>query len=205
MNFSKKNHEHKKENRNFVSKNLKVTTTILAMAFIGFEAVAGNENRTVEIPFAMHSNKTIEFNINSLNSNDDVISLYLQLKDDLVAGDGKAAAEISKKLVMAIDKMDISKYDTDQQSEIKKIVAEAKVHADQIAKSEIAKQREHFKLLSNNMIDLVTITGTESTLYQQYCPMYDKGSSWLSKSKDIKNPYYGSKMLACGRVEKEFN
>ena len=52
---------------------------------------------------------------------------------------------------------------------------------------------------------MVGITGTETKLFQQFCPMYDKGSSWLSMSKDIKNPYYGSKMLACGRIEKEFN
>ena len=186
-------------------KNLKVTTTILALAFIGFEGVAFNENNKIEILLAIQSNNVIEFNINSLNSNDDVISLYLQLKNDLVEEDGKAAAEVSKKLVMAFEKMDISKYDAGQQSDLNNIINEAKEHAVQISNSEINKQREHFKLLSNNMIDLVTITGTENTLYQQYCPMYDKGSSWLSSSKDIKNPYYGSKMLACGRVEKEFN
>ncbi|EKF53808.1 hypothetical protein I215_15663, partial [Galbibacter marinus] len=48
-------------------------------------------------------------------------------------------------------------------------------------------------------------TGTENTLYQQFCPMYDGGSAWLSLSKDIKNPYYGSQMLNCGKVQKEIN
>jgi hypothetical protein len=52
---------------------------------------------------------------------------------------------------------------------------------------------------------MVAITGTENTLYQQFCPMYDKGSAWLSMEKEIRNPYYGSKMMACGKVQKEIN
>lgn len=203
-------------------KNVKVTTTILAMAFIGFTSVSCKENKNEENHNAMHSemnhndtamamdamhseNKDVVANNESVSNDYDVITLYLQVKDDLVAEDGKAAALVSERLVLALEKMDISKYDEEKQSKLKSIVNEAKEHAIQISKSEINKQREHFKLLSNNMIDLVTITGTESTLYQQYCPMYDKGGSWLSDSKDIRNPYFGSKMLACGRVEKEFN
>lgn len=203
-------------------KNVNVTTTILAMAFIGFTSVSCkeskneenhdtmhlemNHNDTAMAMDAMHSeNKEVVVNESTVSNDNEVIALYLQVKDDLVAEDGKAAAVVSEKLVLALEKMDISKYNAEQQSKLKSIVTQAKEHAVQISKSEINKQRVHFKLLSNNMIDLVTITGTESTLYQQYCPMYDKGGSWLSASKDIRNPYFGSKMLACGRVEKEFN
>ena len=52
---------------------------------------------------------------------------------------------------------------------------------------------------------MVAITGTKNKLYQQFCPMYDKGSAWLSTSNEVKNPYYGSKMLKCGKVQKEIN
>jgi len=40
-------------------------------------------------------------------------------------------------------------------------------------------------------------------VYKQYCPMaFDgKGAFWLSSSEEIRNPYYGDKMLKCGRVE----
>ena len=31
----------------------------------------------------------------------------------------------------------------------------------------------------------------------------DRG--WFSENKEIKNPYYGSKMLTCGKVEKTIN
>jgi hypothetical protein len=35
--------------------------------------------------------------------------------------------------------------------------------------------------------------------------MYDGGSAWLSMEEDIKNPYYGSQMLNCGKVQREIN
>jgi hypothetical protein len=31
-----------------------------------------------------------------------------------------------------------------------------------------------------------------------------EGGYWLSDSKEIRNPYYGEKMLVCGNVEKTF-
>jgi hypothetical protein len=57
------------------------------------------------------------------------------------------------------------------------------------------------------MIDLIDIVGTSQKLYQAYCPMYNnnKGAQWLSVTKEIKNPYYGSKMMDCGEVQREIN
>ena len=39
-------------------------------------------------------------------------------------------------------------------------------------------------------------------MYKQFCPMAfeGKGGYWVSTSEDIKNPYYGDKMLTCGKV-----
>ncbi|NNF18286.1 MAG: DUF3347 domain-containing protein [Flavobacteriaceae bacterium] len=40
------------------------------------------------------------------------------------------------------------------------------------------------------------------TIYKQYCPMAfdNKGAYWYSDVPEIRNPYYGSKMLKCGKV-----
>jgi hypothetical protein len=42
-------------------------------------------------------------------------------------------------------------------------------------------------------------------LYATYCPMaFDgKGAYWISETKEIKNPYFGAKMVNCGSVEEE--
>jgi Cu(I)/Ag(I) efflux system membrane fusion protein len=39
--------------------------------------------------------------------------------------------------------------------------------------------------------------------YVQHCPMAnnDKGADWLSKEKEIRNPFFGSSMLSCGEVK----
>ena len=46
---------------------------------------------------------------------------------------------------------------------------------------------------------------TSGVIYKQYCPMANnhKGAYWLSSEKDIKNPYFGDKMLTCGETKEE--
>jgi Cu(I)/Ag(I) efflux system membrane fusion protein len=46
-----------------------------------------------------------------------------------------------------------------------------------------------------------------SPIYVQHCPMADsnKGADWLSKEKEILNPYFGQDMLTCGEVKKKIN
>jgi hypothetical protein len=40
------------------------------------------------------------------------------------------------------------------------------------------------------------------SVYVAYCPMANnnEGANWLSNDKEIKNPYFGDKMLRCGSV-----
>ena len=70
--------------------------------------------------------------------------------------------------------------------------------------SDVEEQRKHFETLSDNLIEAVEYFGVvENTLYRQYCPMAfrDKGAYWLSGEKEIRNPYFGDKMLTCGEVK----
>lgn len=43
-------------------------------------------------------------------------------------------------------------------------------------------------------------------VYKQYCPMAfnNDGASWLSAESVIRNPYFGSKMLNCGKITETF-
>ncbi len=220
-------------------KKLRVTTAILAMAFISLIAMSCRDNIKEEENDSIHSemqeeghhdNSMMNDNDSIMNhdssmmehgnmsgsntimdSNDQnsdakqVLGDYMTLKDALVADNKNGAAKAGTKLVGSLNSFDMGSYTTEQQKELKEIVADAKEHAEHIGKSEMDHKREHFKMLSKDMIDMVAITGTDNALYQQFCPMYDGGSSWLSINKEIKNPYYGSKMINCGRVEKEIN
>ena len=130
---------------------------------------------------------------------------YFNLKDALVNDDSKEAAEAGSKLLVSLKAFNRKTYEGMQQMELIEIIEDATEHAEHIVKSPIDHQREHFKTLSKDVTDLLAITGTANTLYEQFCPMYDKGSAWLSTSKEVKNPYYGSKMLKCGSVKKQIN
>ncbi|WP_452600745.1 DUF3347 domain-containing protein [Pontimicrobium sp. MEBiC06410] len=135
-----------------------------------------------------------------------VLNGYFNLKDALVADDNAKAKELGGELATTIKNLNVASNLSDtQKADLDDIIKDAVEHAEHIAKSDITHQREHFKTLSKDVIDMVAITGTKNTLYQQFCPMYDGGTAWLSKSKDIRNPYYGSRMLKCGKVEKEIN
>ncbi|SRX55060.1 hypothetical protein AEQU1_02081 [Aequorivita sp. CIP111184] len=131
-----------------------------------------------------------------------ILSDYFSLKDALIGDDTKKSAQEGSKLVASLKAFDASSYSKENQEELADIIEDATEHAEHISESAIDHQREHFKTLSKDIADLVSITGTKSTLYEQFCPMYDKGSAWLSTSKEVKNPYYGSKMLKCGKVQK---
>lgn len=85
---------------------------------------------------------------------------------------------------------------------------EIKTLAQEIAASTtIDEQRRAFAGLSEKMQLLVNGSLSSGELYLQYCPMAldNKGASWLSDSKKIKNPYFGSKMLSCGSVQETIN
>lgn len=134
-----------------------------------------------------------------------ILADYFILKNALVADDSKKAAQAGSTLEASLKAFDKSSYTKEEQKELADIIDDATEHAEHIVKSPIDHQREHFKTLSKDISDMVAITGTESTLYEQFCPMYDKGSAWLSTSKEVKNPYYGSRMLKCGKVQKTIN
>jgi len=70
----------------------------------------------------------------------------------------------------------------------------------------VAKQREFFVGLTEEVFTAVNSGIVEGKIFQQMCPMAfeGKGGVWLSDSKEIRNPYFGDVMLACGAVMKVF-
>jgi hypothetical protein len=155
---------------------------------------------THETDHSMTEDSGLEMSGNKTISN--LIDNYLAIKNALVQDDSKAAGKAGQKLADNAAAFDVSSVDDSVQTEIKEILEVLKEHGEHIAKSEIDHQREHFEGIGVDFMDLIAITGTDRTLYQLYCPMYNnsKGGFWLSASTEIKNPLFGSKMLTCGSV-----
>ena len=137
----------------------------------------------------------------------EIIDGYLQLKNALVEDDKDAAAEAGSVILKAFANFDMTKLTDAQHKEYMEIIENAKEQAEHIVKSPIDHQREHFEVLSNDVNDLIALLGTDKTLYETFCPLYNnqKGAIWLSETDEIKNPFYGSKMLKCGKVQKQIN
>ena len=138
---------------------------------------------------------------------DEAVTAYLQLKNALTSDDGKGAAAAGKQLHEAMLKLDNASFSPDQKKVYDDVKDDMKEHAEHIGANaeKIAHQREHFDMLSKDMVDLVKVVKPSQTLYKDHCPMYNdnKGADWLSEVKEIKNPYLGKKMPDCGTVKEE--
>lgn len=129
------------------------------------------------------------------------LTAYLGVKDALVATDAAKAKNEATTLASALRNVDASRLSTAD----KKALLMAKTHATAISKTtNVDAQREQFEMLSTSMISLTKAT-KPAKAYVQYCPMAagGKGASWLSDKKEVRNPYYGNKMLKCGSVKEE--
>ena len=180
-------------------KNLKVSVVTVMLFAISF-ANAQQKSNMDHSKMKMNNGKMMSMKSDA--KAEAILGDYFSLKDALVGDDSKKVAIAGSKLAISLKAFSASKYSAADKKELADIVDDATEHAEHISKSPIDHQREHFKTLSKDISDLVAITGTKVKLYEQFCPMYQKGSTWLSKSNDVKNPFYGSKMLTCGKVQR---
>ena len=137
----------------------------------------------------------------------EIMSAYLQLKNALTKDNSSDAASSGTMLEAAFKNFDKTALTPAQKNTFEDIADDAIEHAEHIGKNggKIAHQREHFKMLSDDIYDLVKAFGGGQPLYKDFCPMYNdgKGAFWLSETKEIKNPYFGKGMSTCGEVKEE--
>jgi Protein of unknown function (DUF3347) len=137
----------------------------------------------------------------------EIVKGYLSLKNALTADNTKEAATAGMALEATFKSFNKAALSAEQKKVFEDVEEDAREHAEHIGSNggNIAHQREHFDTLSKDIYALVKSFGAGQQLYQDFCPMYNdkKGAIWLSETKDIKNPYYGKKMLSCGSMKEE--
>lgn len=131
----------------------------------------------------------VEFNDPTLKM---IFEVYLQIEAALVNTDAPKTASIAAKLREIV-----------QEVEAEKSLQDAAIAI--ATTNDIEEQRKNFETLSSEVETLLTGNIKSGTLYKQYCPMAfnNKGAYWISSSEAILNPYFGDKMLKCGRVDSE--
>ena len=179
---------------------------ISALAFLtacggGTEANTPQETKKDE-PLAQSENSS-DFNAKFTNFLND----YYSLKDAFVGSNSELATTSANVLAKTADSLDLSSIKAD-----KSIVDMAKGYAQTVSseakalaqEKDLEAKRKSFQMIRDAMYDLVrTVRFDKDVVYQQFCPMAfnDAGAYWLSASADVKNPYFGKKMLTCGEVK----
>lgn len=118
-----------------------------------------------------------------------LLNNYINVKNALVSADEKGAIKAISTLHESIK--------AESNFAEKEVLLKA---TEKMSKANgIEKQRAVFNDVSTTIWKVVKKADkVEQPVYYQYCPM--KKAYWLSKEKEIKNPYYGSSMLTCGNV-----
>ena len=132
-----------------------------------------------------------------------VLMGYFSLQEALVKSDARQAATLAGELEKAIANIDMTALNAETHKawlETKeKLSSDAKSIA---ASQDLQKQRVLFSSISENMYALAKVADLPEPAYYNNCPMFNdgKGANWLSDQKVIRNPYYGSQMLTCGKT-----
>ncbi len=129
---------------------------------------------------------------------------YLQLKDALVATDHEKTKMATLEAVKTLDKLDMPSLKGEAHSFWMKQMNAMESHGKQMNEAEDIEQKRHqFIFYSDALISTLKAFGVDNTLYVQHCPMANdgKGANWISDKEEVRNPYFGDKMLKCGFVK----
>ena len=130
---------------------------------------------------------------------------YLKMKDALVTSNTKASSLESRNFSTMLKKIDMN-------------LLKGKAHIDWMEKltimeqasssiqneNDLEKQRALFSDLTNALYSTFKMYSVKDLhAYYQYCPMafHNKGAFWISREREISNPYFGEQMLHCGETK----
>lgn len=129
---------------------------------------------------------------------------YFSLKEHLAEDDFDNALKSGKNFKDALGKVNMQYFEGKAHDVWMAFDKQMKTALEPVNnQKDIEGLRAHFQTISNVLIHFIEQTGPYAeVMYVQHCPMADndKGADWLSLSKEIKNPYFGSMMLRCGEV-----
>ena len=134
-----------------------------------------------------------------------VFNSYIELKEAFVSSDAikvkeeatgtnEALGKVDMKLLSGVAHNDWMNYLSPIQTSLKEIQTS----------TDIEVQRKAFSTLSDNLYKSIKAFGLGGKeAFYDFCPMAfdNEGGYWLSDQKQIRNPYFGDKMLTCGSIQ----
>jgi len=144
------------------------------------------------------------------NQLDEVYKTSLVLTENFITGEGNDISNTSAQVKEILKKVDMSLLKSsgahmDWMMNLK----EMNTALDNILGSTEAKdQKAYYASFSQALYKSIKAFGVGAgTVYYQHCPMAldNQGAFWLSDSKEIRNPYFGTGMLTCGSTRETIN
>ena len=181
-----------------------ISASILALAFTACISNSSTQTNNADSTQTQAVAATATSATNKTNPAEGILTGYLNLKNSLAADNGNDAAKNGQEILDALSKFDAAALTPEQKKVFLSLVGDIKENSEHINENgdKIDHQREHFEMLSKDMTDLVKSVGTNKTLDLDSCPMeYKVNGTWLSETKEIKNPYLGIKMDTCGAIK----
>lgn len=131
---------------------------------------------------------------------------YFAIKNALVASDAKGAAAAANKLNENIAAVKMNALSEKGHTDWMTNLSALKENSSKVATGKsLDNQRKAFQQLSEKMYAVLKTNAVGTPVYLQHCPMYNGGANWLSKENAVKNPYYGSMMMTCGKTVETLN
>lgn len=134
---------------------------------------------------------------------------YIKLKDNFIKSDANLSRNSALNFQKALKGIDMKLLVNNKAHKKWMILSKTLLSSNKAItnSTDIKKQRKQFKILSEHFILAVQTFGINEISYKQYCPMADNdnGGYWLSREKQVLNPYFGDMMLKCGEVKQVIN
>ncbi len=174
--------------------NTKFKMVIAAMALIVTASCKENKNRQdakIDTPEEVEQQKEQAPDIADASFVDGMTGKtwhnYLQVRTALVNSDAEGVQTAADNLAESFG---------EEREQLKSLAMQM------VKAGDIEMQRKLFSDFGKEIEPLFKEGLAEGTIYKQFCPMAfnNTGGHWFSDVDEIRNPYFGDKMLKCGKV-----
>ncbi|MGZ5245733.1 MAG: DUF3347 domain-containing protein [Flavitalea sp.] len=188
-----------------------IVLILAVLGIVGYRFFFKKEKQSASDP-----TRPIELKKNSdsfTGSFDTLMNSYYTLKESFVMADTVQVNIAAAALMIAADSLRLAELKGDNTGLIaetaRSFTGTISTSGDALRQeADIEAKRKEFEIISDALWSLVrTVNYDGRQVYYQFCPMAfnDKGAYWLSNTPEIRNPYFGNKMLTCGSTQDSLN
>jgi hypothetical protein len=186
-----------------------LTLSVLLIASFFLFRFCTNNKKEEKVPEPKPTPLTINENSGPFTQSfTKLLASYYLLKDALVASDTIKANAASLQVSLNADNLKTAEIQGDTSGMIRETAQSFAMTISGSAKAlpaekDIENKRKELNMITDALWSLTrTVRYDGQKVYYQFCPMaFDNtGAYWLSDNNEVRNPYFGSKMLNCGEV-----